>query len=85
MLAHYLKSKRIAAGLSQGQVAEELGYSSPQFISNWERSLSTPPIHTVKKLAKVYGFDLVEFKKLYIESEVARTVKDLNKKFLKVG
>lgn len=85
MVSNYLKSKRETAKLSQKQVAEELGYSSPQFVSNWERGQSTPPIHTIKKLSKIYGFDIKEFQKIYIESEVNRTVSDLNKRFAKVS
>ena len=83
MVSNYLREKRIAAGLSQGQVAEELGYSSPQFVSNWERKLSMPPPYAVKKLAKLYGLDFKELQKLYIESEVQRTVRDLEKRFAK--
>ena len=35
----YLKSKRTKAQLSQTEVSEALGYTSPQFISNFERGL----------------------------------------------
>ena len=39
VLGDYLQSKRMKVGLSQGDVATKLGYSSPQFISNFERGL----------------------------------------------
>jgi len=85
MISNYLREKREAAGLSQKQVADELGYSSPQFISNQERGLAMPPVHTIKKLSKLYGFDLKEFQELYINSEVQRTVRDLQKRFAKAS
>ena len=50
LLAKFLKAKRIKAGLSQKEVSDKLGYSSAQFISNWERGLSSPPMDTLKQL-----------------------------------
>lgn len=35
-------------------VADRLGYSSAQFISNWERGLSSPPMKTLNVLAQMY-------------------------------
>jgi len=49
-----LKRLRIKAGLKQKDVAKELGYSSPQFISNWERGISSPPVKIIKELANLY-------------------------------
>ena len=49
-----LKRLRIKSGLKQKDVAKELGYSSAQFVSNWERGVSTPPVKSVKKLASLY-------------------------------
>ena len=59
----YLKKARQKSGLSQGDVAKELGYSSPQFISNWERGLSSPPLDTLSDLVRIYsipGKELVD-------------------------
>lgn len=39
-LAELLKEKRLAAHISQKTVAEKLGYTTAQFISNWERGVS---------------------------------------------
>lgn len=49
-----LKRLRIKAGLKQKEVAKQLGYTSPQFISNWERDVSSPPVKTIKQLAALY-------------------------------
>lgn len=52
-----LKDMRENAGLSQADVAEALNYTTPQFISNWERGVSFPPIKVIPKLAKLYKTD----------------------------
>lgn len=53
-LSDYLKQKRIDSGLSQLEVAKVLGYSSPQFVSNWERGLVSPPLETIATLIELY-------------------------------
>lgn len=53
-LGTYLNAKRKAAGLSQGQVARSLGYSSPQFISNIERGLCSPPLKKLRTMIQLY-------------------------------
>ena len=50
----YLRQKRVDSGLSQLDVAKELGYSSPQFVSNWERGLVSPPLETISVLIDLY-------------------------------
>ena len=76
-LAAYLRKKRIEAGLTQSEVAAELGYSSPQFISNWERGLANPPVFVLKNLTRLYRVSTDEmFEKLLAEVEG-----DLRKEF----
>lgn len=64
-LGEFLRKKREEAGLSQGDVAKKLKYSSPQFISNWERGISSPPIKALRQLSDMYRvqpdelFDLI--------------------------
>lgn len=53
-LSNYLKEKRVESGLSQLDVAKVLGYSSPQFVSNWERGLVSPPLETIAVLVELY-------------------------------
>lgn len=62
-VSQFLKKARKTAGLSQSEVASSLGYTSPQFISNWERGLAAPPLVIAKKLARIYrveGEELLE-------------------------
>jgi transcriptional regulator with XRE-family HTH domain len=60
-LGLYLQDKRIEAGLTQAQVATHLGFSSPQFVSNWERGLAFPAFDTLPVLAKLYKIPAGEF------------------------
>jgi transcriptional regulator with XRE-family HTH domain len=53
-LSKFLKEKRQALGMSQLDVARKLGYSSAQFVSNWERNLVAPPIDTLAVLIDLY-------------------------------
>ena len=53
-MAEYLKEKRAKANLTQSDVASKLGYSSPQFVSNWERGLAKPPVFVLRDLTKLY-------------------------------
>jgi len=50
-----LKGWREKVKLSQGEVARKLQYSSPQFVSNWERGLSLPPMEVLPKLLSLYS------------------------------
>lgn len=76
-LAAFLKKKRIDAGLTQSEVANSLGYTSPQFISNWERGLANPPVFILRNLTKLYKVPADEmFSKLMEEIE-----RDLHREF----
>ncbi len=59
-LSDYLKQKRMDSGLSQLDVARTLGYSSPQFVSNWERGLVSPPLETIATLIDLYKIPSTE-------------------------
>jgi transcriptional regulator with XRE-family HTH domain len=77
-LARFLKTKRQDAGLSQLEVANRLNYSSPQFISNWERGVSCPPLDKLHLLMNMYRVSkkeiieiMLEDTKDYLESEIS--------------
>jgi transcriptional regulator with XRE-family HTH domain len=48
----YIAKKRMRNGISQAVLAEKLGYGSGQFVSNWERGNSLPPMDKIPKLAQ---------------------------------
>ena len=56
-LGEILKTLREKAGLTQRDVSDTLGYSTPQFISNNERGISAPPLRDIPKLARLYNTD----------------------------
>jgi len=68
-LGQYLQNKRQAAGLTQMQVARKLRYSSPQFVSNFERGLCSPPMKNLRTLVKLYDIDARELIDLIIKEQ----------------
>ena len=57
MKGEFLLHRRTELGLSQGKVAETLGYST-QTISLWENGKGTPNLPIWGKLAAIYQLDL---------------------------
>lgn len=53
-LGDFLKETRESSHLTQAEVSERLGYSSPQFISNIERGISVIPLKTLAKMVSLY-------------------------------
>ncbi len=51
IVGEFLKLMRQKAGLTQHELASTLSYSTAQFISNWERGVSLPPLDVLPKLA----------------------------------
>lgn len=45
-----LREFRRKAGITQHELSDALGYESAQFVSNWERGISTPPSKTIVKI-----------------------------------
>jgi len=54
-LGAYLQELRIKKGLTQREVSLRLGYSSAQFISNFERGIAVPPRKKLWELKSIYG------------------------------
>ena len=52
--ASNIKALRIRKGLTQGELADILGYSEKS-VSKWERGASVPPIETVLEISKLSG------------------------------
>lgn len=77
----FVKDCRINAGLSQQYVAEKLGYNTPQFISNWERGVSFPPIKVLKLLAGLYGIDPEVLYTAIEEAEVELVTQKLRREY----
>jgi transcriptional regulator with XRE-family HTH domain len=77
VLGTFLKAKREKAGLTQKQVSDKLGYTTPQFVSSWERGEREPPMNVIWRLASIYNisaekiFDvMLEYRHTMIEQEL---------------
>ncbi len=54
VVGEYLKELREKSGMTQREVSLALGYSSAQFISNFERGIALPPLKKLKTLHVLY-------------------------------
>lgn len=79
-LGELLKAARIAAGLTQGQVANKLNLSSPQYISNSERGLCGVSPTYFRRLAKLLRVDLFVIRDAHLDDYEARLDKKLRLK-----
>lgn len=83
-LASELARLRKESGLSQRDVADELGYSSPLFVSNWERGISAPPIKEFRKLAHMYSVSVGTLKELFVAREVEDVTFKIDQELAKI-
>lgn len=77
VLGSFLKMKREKSGLTQKQVSDALGYTTPQFVSSWERGEREPPMNVIWRLASIYNmsaekiFDvMLDYRQKMIEQEL---------------
>lgn len=75
------KKMRINAGLSQRDVSDTMGWLTPQYVINFERGLSTPPIGCLKRLAKMYKVDAEDLLKVIVDIKVKETTDKLERAF----
>ena len=85
-IGKFLKTKREKANLTQNDVSRHLDYTSPQFVSNWERGVSLPPIEVLPRLASLYGVgskEMIDIVHRYHLQIVDHQKKELSKLFTK--
>lgn len=56
-LPQRIKSARIAAGLTQAQLAKRMRVE-PITVSRWERGVFVPSPHALARLVRILGLDL---------------------------
>ena len=61
----YLKNQRQKSGLTQSEVADSCGLTSPQFISNIERGLCSVPADILVTMADIYKIGKKDLAKRY--------------------
>ncbi len=76
-LGHFLREKREQKGLTQAQVANKLGYGSPQFISNIERGISRVPVKSLKYFISVYDLRPEDVIDILLEEKRAQLLSQL--------
>jgi transcriptional regulator with XRE-family HTH domain len=88
----FLLKKRIRAGVSQTFLAQKLGYGSGQFVSNWERGESSPPLDKLPMLAHILEIpvkDLIDFITIetneYLKSELLPHSRRIKQKLKQKG
>ena len=77
-LGAYLREKRERAGYTQSDIAQKLGYSTPQFISNFERGLCAPPMKNLKTFVKLYKIHVDEIVSLIVKEQETTLRKELS-------
>lgn len=84
-LGRHLRKLRTQAGLSQVDVSTKLGYRSNQFVSNWERGLSYPPMRSLFVLSNLYGIPAESLYGALEKAIVMDVTKNLKESFVNEG
>ena len=83
-LCVFIKNTRLTQGYSQAQLAAILGYTSPQFISDWERGVSSPPVKKLPELSKVLNVKVDILFNLLVTLATEQLVSNLSKEFKQI-
>lgn len=84
-LGDYLQKMRLEANLTQREVSLALGYSSAQFISNFERGIAVPPLKKLKVLVKMYGMPVDTVMQMILDAEREIMMSALKAKTARAG
>ncbi len=82
-IAETIKKARLKNKMSQAQLGKKLGYSSGQFVSNWERGASYPPMDRLAMMVNLFKLNKKEVLTLYIEEITASKINEFNSAFKK--
>ena len=66
-VGRYFQVCRENAGITQRELSEALGYTSPQIISNFERGLADLPLKKLRKAALLCKVDREVVRKMYVD------------------
>ena len=70
-LGVFLRQARLEKGWSQWKLAEQLGYQTSQFVSNWETGRSSPPLKALAKCLHLLNLEEEELVQLILEETEA--------------
>lgn len=68
-LGKYLQEMRHRSNLTQREVSIALGYSSAQFISNFESGIASPPLAKLRILVEMYKMPVDKLMSLILDGE----------------
>jgi transcriptional regulator with XRE-family HTH domain len=61
-----------------------LGYESAQYVSDWERGISSPPMKKLAKISSSLDIDMDRLFRLLVEVAKERVVEDLSKEYAQI-
>lgn len=64
-----IKEARISKNITQAELAEQLGFETPQFISLIERGLSKPPLKLIGQVIPILGLNEKLITKMLLDHE----------------
>ncbi len=85
-LGKFLQKARESKGLTQADVAQKFGFSSPQPVSDWERNKgSGVPAHVFRELTSLLGVPFDKAYGLLVAFHTQKLEAKLQKKFYEQG
>ncbi|MBC7714686.1 MAG: helix-turn-helix transcriptional regulator [Rhizobacter sp.] len=84
-LGSFIKENRLEKNYSQAELAAALGYSSPQFISDWERGVSSPPLKKLPELANELDVKMEKLFDLLLELATTQLTTNLKEEYKKIS
>lgn len=83
-LGLFIKKMRLERGYSQADLAYSLGYTSPQFVSDWERGISSPPVKKLPELSQLLKVKPDVLFDLLVTLATEQLLTNLNQEYKKV-
>jgi transcriptional regulator with XRE-family HTH domain len=81
---NFLRTARTERGFSQADLASALGYESAQYVSDWERGVSSPPMKKLAKIAEILEVDMDRFFDHLLEVAQERVTTDLSLEYARI-
>ena len=72
-----LQVKRETLRFTRSELARKLGIR-PQFVSNWERGTSYPPMDRLARIVKLFKLNKKHILELYIEETTSEKIKEFH-------
>jgi transcriptional regulator with XRE-family HTH domain len=83
-LGSFIRKMRLEKEFSQADLAANLGYTSPQFISDWERGISSPPIKKLHEISVLLEVKVDVLFDLLVTLATQQLVENLSKEFKQI-